>query len=339
MKRWAGIARLGGVGDNLVASSVMRPLKRMGYSTEMITSSSHAAVLQHNPFIDKLSVRQDGDKIPPDRAAEYDLYADLTHSQEARHALFANMPAFRARPEYRRQLCAGNYLETAHDIVGVPHEFGPLFFATDDEIINARKTKDKIGERVLAWVVRGSRVDKVYPYAPSAIARIISELDIPVALVGIGQGQFEMAERLVKEVEISNSSRDKLHIAIAKETDVNAWGVRPSLAFVLQCDLVVTPDTGTAWACAFEPMPKVVILSHASPENITKHWINTTTLHADQNRVPCWPCHQLHDSIETCSKPVKGIAAGCMADIAVERIVRAVDAAWNRTSNVIRLAS
>ncbi len=57
---WAGVARMGGIGDNLLAASALRPLKRMGYKTEMITSPSAQVVFQNNPFLDKLSVKPDG---------------------------------------------------------------------------------------------------------------------------------------------------------------------------------------------------------------------------------------------------------------------------------------
>jgi ADP-heptose:LPS heptosyltransferase len=107
----------------------------------------------------------------------------------------------------------------------------------------------------------------------------------------------------------------------------------------MMADLVVTPDTGTAWAVAMEQMPKIVMVSHASAENITKHWVNTTTLHADPQRVPCWPCHRLHNDISTCvpDKDV-GKGAACMGDISVETVVQAVDKAWSKPAgNVVPL--
>ena len=70
-----------------------------------------------------------------------------------------------------------------------------------------------------------------------------------------------------------------------------------------------------------EPMPKIALLSHASAENITKHWLNTTTLHADQNRVPCWPCHKLHDTKDTCVENKEKNGAACISDISVETIM------------------
>ena len=34
---WVGIARLGGIGDNLIAASVLRPLKKMGYKVDVVS--------------------------------------------------------------------------------------------------------------------------------------------------------------------------------------------------------------------------------------------------------------------------------------------------------------
>ena len=58
---WAGVCRMGGVGDNLIAASVLRPLKEMGYKVEMITQRPHSVLYENNPFIDKLSVYGEDD--------------------------------------------------------------------------------------------------------------------------------------------------------------------------------------------------------------------------------------------------------------------------------------
>jgi hypothetical protein len=101
-------------------------------------------------------------------------------------------------------------------------------------------------------------------------------------------------------------------------------------------DLVITPDTGTGWATAMEPMPKILLHSHASKENIAKHWVNTTSLHADTNRVPCWPCHRLHDDMSTCkSAKDNPNAAACMADISVQSIVETVEKKWSGKHAVV----
>lgn len=346
MQRWAGICRFGGVGDNLIAASVLRPLKKLGYQVEVITATSDPhTVYFNNPFIDKLSLKADGD-IPGGaewqkwfigRRKEFDLLVNLSHSCEHRHALFKDSTAFWWPDDYRRKMCAGSYLETVHDIVGVPHIFGPLFFPTDEEKDRNRRATKDIGP-YLAWVCSGSRIDKIYPYAAMAIARIIKELDIPVIIFGIGDKQHEMAVQMRDHIVRQNGDRKKLHLAVQDNVAAEArWPLRASLTSAVCADLVVTPDTGTAWAVAMESMPKVVMVSHTSVENITKHWVNTVTLHADPNNVPCWPCHRLHDTIETCTPNRDGgHAAACMSDITVEKVLETVAALWKKRLGTLK---
>lgn len=345
MNRWAAIARFGGIGDNLIAASPILALKRMGYMVEIISSEPNHVVYLHNPLIDKLSIKNVERDLPKDlnewqgwiesRAREYDVFVHASHSCEGRHAVFKSMSAFWWSPEYRRKLCAGSYLETVHDIAGVPYEFGRLFFTSPDERLGAAQVKQTVGPKVVGWVLSGTRIDKVYPAATLAVAKIVRELGAPVILFG-GPSDKErsMAEAIKDHVIFYNGSRDGLHIAVPENSGERAWPIRTSLALLQACDVIVTPDTGPAWAVAFEPMPKIVMVSHASAENITKHWINTTTLHADQDRVPCWPCHRLHDDPSTCVANKDNNGALCISDITVESVVAAVAAKW-RTGNVL----
>jgi ADP-heptose:LPS heptosyltransferase len=345
MKRWAAVVRFGGIGDNLVAGSVLAPLKRMGYMTEVITSEPNHVLFFHNPHLDKLSVKNVERDLPQNdlaawqkwhvsRSHEYDVYLHASHSMEGRHAVFPSMTSFWWPPEYRRKLCAGSYLETAHDIAQVPYEFGPLFYASEEEKHFALETKKKIG-RFILWVLSGTRIDKVYPYATSAVARIIREVKAPVVLMGgASEKEQSMANAIKDSVSIDNGSRDGLHLAIPNDGGEKCWPLRTSLSFALCADLVVTPDTGTAWAVALEPMPKIAMVSHASAENITKHWVNTITLHADQDRVPCWPCHRLHEDPSTCVPNKENNGAACISDITVQKLVETVAEKW-RDGNVI----
>jgi hypothetical protein len=345
MNGWACICRLGGLGDNIIAASVLAPLKRLGYMVEVITSESFACVYLNNPSVDKLSIKGDAD-IP--KGAEWTKWFvarsheymgglwNLSHSCEKRHALFETDTDFWWPQDYRRKLCGGSYLETVWDIVGLPHPYAyssPLFFPTEEEEARAVKTKEQIGGRYLAWVLGGSRVDKVWPYTTHAICRIIKELDIPVVMLGVGGKQFAQAEAIQEEVRRSNSTDKDLHLALSPDNSdpggYQHWSTRRSLTQAIMAELVVSPDTGMAWGVAMEPMPKIVMVSHASAENITKHWRNTTTLHADPDEVPCWPCHRLHNSIDTCVPfmPGREIAA-CMANISVEQLMENIRRLW-----------
>ncbi len=340
-KRWAGIARLGGIGDNLMAASVARPMKRLGYQVDMLTAAGNHVVYWNNPFIDKLSVKEPGDLPEGDigawqrwftsRAKEYDLFAHLSHSCEARHAFFQHMTQFWWSEDYRRELCAGSYIETVHDIAGVPYEFGPLFFPTDEEKERAADTKAKIGPKTVGWILGGSRIDKIYPYSAMIIGRIIKELGLPVIMFGAYGMQFQMAKSIMEHVERQNGTFEGLGLALTPDGaeaggDMN-WPIRRILTQCQACDVVITPDTGPAWAVAFEDVPKVLMVSHASVENISKHWKNTVVLHADENKVPCWPCHRLHDTPETCVQNKDGNGAACISDISVELILTSVRAA------------
>ncbi len=357
MKRWACVARLGGIGDNLIAATVLAGLKKQGYMVEVITSEPNHVVFLNNPHIDKLSVKKVPDDMPQgdpkawqawfnSRSHEYDVFVHLTHSVEGRHAVFEAMTSFWWPEDYRRKVCAGSYLETAHEIAGVPFEFGPLYYASDEEQTRAVETKKLLmgDKKCVTWIISGSRIDKVYPYCSFVVARMIKELDVHVVLMGAGPKEFEMAKAIVEHVKHSNGTTDLecgVHLALSPEASepggLYNWPIRRSLAYAIYgSDVVITPDTGPAWACAFYPMPKIVLLSHASEENITKHWLNTVALHADPIRVPCWPCHRLHDSKDTCVANKEDNGAACISDISVETILQTVRRKLEQpTSNVI----
>jgi len=181
--------------------------------------------------------------------------------------------------------------------------------------------------RVVTWILSGTRIDKVYGYAPTVIARIIKELRLPVIVHGAPvERDQKMAERVRDVVQMHNGSLEGLHFGISDDPEKPHWPLRRVLSQVLQSDLVIAPDTGPLWAAAFEPMPKIALLSHAGPNNITRHHVNTITLHADQSVVPCSPCHRLHDSPATCVAAPDGHQAACMADISTECLLTAVRA-------------
>lgn len=347
---WAGVARFGGIGDNLMAASAIGALKRKGFKVEVITSSDCAwQVFQHNPNIDKLSVKTkseiptggdmlDWQKWFSGRADEFDVFAHLSHSCEGLLALFPAATQFHWPAHVRRRICNKNYLEMVHDIAGCAYDFGPLFYASSEEHEKALETKRKVGERCIAWCISGTRIDKIHPHAPGAIARIVKELNVPVVLLGREGKNFDDAKAIVEHVKRTNGSESGVHVAISSNPDENGhraidWPIRRTLAFAQVCDVVIGPDTGVMWAVAFEPMRKIMLLSHASAENITKHWVNTDTLTADPARVQCWPCHRLHDTPEFCTPNKENNGAACITDISVERIVAAAKEALEDQSS------
>jgi len=89
---WACIVRLGGLGDDLIAASVLKPLKDKGYKIDVIAQDPAHVVFENNPYIDKLSIKKvNGSDLPQgnmlawhawfeSRAGEYDLLVNLSHT-------------------------------------------------------------------------------------------------------------------------------------------------------------------------------------------------------------------------------------------------------------------
>ena len=348
------VVRLGGVGDNIMASSVL-PLLAERYNVEFIAQDPYHVVLENNPYIAKLTVKKSGD-IPGNGGKEwYDWFSarakeyegglfNLSHTCETRLAVVVAQTEFYRPPAWRRKYCGLNYLEYVHDACCLPHTFAPKFYPTTKELDKAWETKKKIGPKVIGWCIAGSRIDKTYPYSPGAIARLIRELGVHVVLFGAGQ-HVGMAQTIRDHVERQNGTDKGLHSAIAADYAISTpeqreelglkpgvinWPLRRGLTQALTCDLMIGPDTGPMWAVSMEDLPKIVLLSHASAENITKHWKNTTTLHANQGRVPCWPCHQLHDTQDTCTPNKEKNGAACISDITVESILKTAGGYLNK---------
>jgi len=339
VKPWCLLARLGGIGDNLIASSVL-PLLAETHHVEVMAQRPQHVLFENNPYVSKLTVREPGD-LPADgnhwqawfahRGREYDKWFNLSHSCESMLALLPGQTQFNWPAAWRRKYCGVNYLEFVHDIVGVRHEFNPRFYPTDEEQERAAKTLAHVrgagGYRhVVGIVLAGSRLDKMWPYLPLLVAKLVRELRVAVIMFG-AENEAKIAKRVQDFCLEFNGGPDGMHAALSTDPEHPSWPIRRSLATLQHCDLVITPDTGLAWGVAMEALPKIMLLSHASPENITKHWRNTTTLRADPKHVGCWPCHQLHDTIETCRKAENAEAAACIADIGHEDVLIAAKAA------------
>jgi ADP-heptose:LPS heptosyltransferase len=341
---WAAVARLGGCGDNLIVSSVL-PLLAQKYNVEVIAQDPFHVVFENNPYVSKLTVKKSED-FPEGalewqqwfvkRGQEYAAFFNLSHSCETSLALLRGQTHFYWPAQFRRQWCGRSYLEFVHDIVGVPHEFNPRFYPTDEEREQARGVINVVGQRHIGWLISGTRLDKIYPQTPMVIARLIKELNVPVIMFGAPGRDFEMAKQIQDHVKKQNGSDHGLHLGLSPDYEKApaemrqklklqpgkpSWPLRRVLTQLKYCSLVIGPDTGPQWALAMEPVPQIVLLSHASEENITKHWKNTITLHADPKRVPCWPCHQLHDDPSTCTPNAENNGAACISDISAETIL------------------
>jgi len=341
MTTWCGVARFGGIGDDLIASSVLPGLKRKYGMVEVLTNKPQGIVFENNPNIDKLTYIKEGD-IPDQhaevwqewfvkRSHEYDgNFWHLSHTCEMDLALFPGQGKFNAIPEFRRKYCGINYLEYVHDFCGLPYApIGARFYPTDAEQATAQQDKvEKLlngsgsGRPLIGYVCSGTRVDKRHPLAGIFLARLISELGATVALFGGWHKDRMIGEEIEKQVRNHNRNLDGIRSCISISDKEDIWPLRRGLTQLQNCDMVITPDTGPAWAVSMVHIPKILIVSHASAENIGKYWVDTTILEADRSRVPCYPCHRLHTDFRTCTPNFDETGPACTSDVSVEAIVR-----------------
>jgi hypothetical protein len=100
------------------------------------------------------------------------------------------------------------------------------------------------------------------------------------------------------------------------------WTIRESISFAQVADIVVGPETGVLNAVSHDLVPKVVTLSHSSVENLTRDWVNVTSL--TPKNVSCYPCHMMHYNWDNCRKHEDSGTAMCQFDISPEAMFAAI---------------
>jgi ADP-heptose:LPS heptosyltransferase/predicted SAM-dependent methyltransferase len=292
--------RFGGFGDALVAASTFPHLKAEGWHLTVYTSEKGAEVLKHDPHVDRVVIHDalhltQGElrafaKYLRTRCARF---VDFGESFECLLLANPNRPNWHWPHAMRNRYLGGNYLEAAHEVASVPQEYRQRFYESDAERIAARKWRcDK--RHLVALAACGTGVNKFWPHVFEYAGRLVQrnpELHIVVLGDLKGARFFE---------------HPQLH-AIGER-----WGVRMALAVAKHADLVIGQETGILNAVALEPMPKLVLLSHSSDENLTKHWVNATPLTGE---VTCYPCHRLHGDWNGCRKDPDTQLAACQAAI------------------------
>lgn len=305
----AAVVRSGNFGDALWASSIAAGLKREGFHVTAYVEAMGEEVLRHDPNVDRIIVL-DRAVIPlgewgrffEHEKKRYTRWINLIQTGEVELLKTAEQAAFYWPPETRRVLCNRNYVEFMHEVAGVPYRLAQRFHPADSEAAWAKKGRAEFAGRVVVMVNGGSTAPKWWPYAP-ALAGLLAELGIHVIVVGD-----------LKGLEYPKS--DHIHVL-----GTGTWSIRQSIAFSMRADAVVGQETGLMNALALESVPKVVMLSHSTHENLTRDWTAVRVLHG---AVPCYPCHQIHYTHQHCPQDEATKAAKCQAAIPVEAAMQAL---------------
>lgn len=315
----ACVVRYGGFGDQLQAANILPELKRQGYHVTFMTTPKGRNILAHDPHVDAWII-QDTDQVPNEALADYwrdwsarfDRFINLSESVEC--ALLA-VPG-RANHQWpdavRRKYLGLNYLEWTAELAELPYRSEARFYPSREERDAVRGMLAHYGGREawhVVWALSGSSIHKFYPWQDVVIGAAVEEFE-NIHLYLVGDSACKILEAgLEDHPQITCLSGD--------------LDIRGTLTLAKAADCVVGPETGVLNAVAFEDaVGKVVMLSHSSVENLTKHWRNALAL--VPTNTPCYPCHRMHYGRDWCSEHPESGAALCQANIEPERVLGAL---------------
>jgi ADP-heptose:LPS heptosyltransferase len=326
------VARWGAIGDCLVAGSVLRGLHEQGYHVTLNTSPLGEALLANSPYVDAYLVF-DGGTLTQDQydryfrriAERYDKVVNLDSTLEGLMLTHDGLSSFYYPPEARRFIFDKNYQELAHHVAGVPLAPQDAFFptASENEWAAGGRAFMAHSELCVVWAISGSAIHKVYPWI-NVVAAWLAKAKVHVVFTGGADASQELEKGILQTLMEDGADPSYIHPCVGQ------WTIRESIVFAQHADCVVGPETGLMHGVAMTAVAKVVYLSHSSPENLTKYWVNATTLTPDPDRCPCYPCHQIHDWWDTCTKDEAQQVARCAASIAPEAVFEAIMAALRR---------
>lgn len=312
----AAVIRYGAWGDMLQSMSILPGLKRQGYHITVFCTPRGVDVVRHDPHIDRL-VLQDEDMVPNGDLMNYFAYLskkytkviNLCETVEGVVLPMSSRAHFHWPKEARHAICNRNYVELQHKIAEVPYERPEVkFYITDEERQWALRERAKCaGWPLIAWALSGSAFHKIWPHVDAVVEAILR--DYPKAHIVFLGGKVELPL-------VGDCSDPRL------SSKVGEWTIRQSMAFAHLADVVVGPETGVLNAVSMGPNAKVLILSHSTVENLSRDWINTASLAAED--VPCYPCHRLQlDGWKYCNRHPEGTAM-CQRMLGPERVYGAI---------------
>lgn len=301
-RKTACVVRYGGFGDMIQAANLFPALKRAGYHVTVMTTPKGRDILEHDPHVDAWFI-QDKDQVPNHElndfwacvSKRFDKFINLCESVEGTLLAMPGRANHGWPHAMRHKYLDLNYLEFTAEIAQVPYSSESHFYPSKEED-EAAQARLLLGGFNVMWALAGSSCHKFYPGQDAVIARILLERpDCRIFLVGDAACQILEAgwEKEPRVVRLSGE-----------------LGIRDTLALAKRCDAVVGCETGVLNAVAFEANRKVVMLSHSSHENLTKHWVNTFALVPPKD-LACHPCHRLHYTWQYCHQDAESGAALC----------------------------
>jgi len=326
-EKTCAIVRFGGFGDLMQVSSLLPWLKSEGYHITLYTVPKSWEVVKHDPHIDR-AILQGADDIPNHELGAFFEYTSKRYTkfinlcESVENTLLA-MPGSSSHAwphSMRHKHLNKNYLEFIHDIAEVPFPPRVKFYPTKEEREWAVAEHRKMRGTAIMLVLSGSAVHKTWPYIDRIIDQLLTE-DPRRTIILVGDEASRMLGAPWADTpQVHNRAGE--------------WSIRETIAFAQVCDLVIGPETGVMNAISHDKTPKIITLSHSSVNNLTRDWVNCTSL-APKN-TSCWPCHQMHYGFKHCREFEKTGISACQEDISP---VVMMDAIASRLVKIERIAA
>lgn len=324
----AAVIRYGAFGDIAQGISVCTALKEQGYHVTFFTTYPASEIVALDPAIDRM-VMQEQDQIPIQWLGHFwqwiekkwmgrgfDKWVNLIESIESNLLAMPGNMRYTYPPRTLHKLMNFNYMEHIFDLAGLsfdPERHGYRFYPTTEERAWCAAERERMRalgiQNFIMWSLSGSsRVHKVYPHMEGVWFHVLKHYpEWGIVTVGAGDCAPLVRGPFVQDSRMWNTS--------------GQWNMRQVLAMMEEADIVCGPETGLLSCAAYYPMPKVVLLSHSTVENLTKNWINTSSVYSPNtrcagrgdNEVPA--CHKMLPTFIGCTKNEKFGVAQCTVDI------------------------
>lgn len=282
-------------------------------------------VIRCNPHIDKIIYYKDDTVAHEDLegywnglAKGYDKFINLSESVEGTLLKPEGKPEFDWPKEKRHKECNVNYMDRTLEIGGYGHikgKNGELYFSQFEHRL-AKQIRNKYKDKFLIlWALSGSAVHKAYPYM-EFVCRVLLQRYEDIEIFFVGDIACELLEFSHPRVKCYSGK----------------WPIRKSLIMTKYADLVIGPETGVLNAAGCFDTPKILFLSHSTHENISKYWQNVTPLAS--HVTSCYPCHQLHYSLNSCELHPVLKTPLCMAQLDAKMVLDSIENVYqNRRQN------
>jgi ADP-heptose:LPS heptosyltransferase len=320
------IIRLGAIGDMIIITPVLPLLKKDGYHITVNTKAKGKKILEHSPYIEEWLIHPDDATADMEWLKEhwskisegYDKVINFTGTIENRLSKAKKLIGDKSDREKRFNDCNVNFYDYTLEHAGYPEikgRKGELYFCKSERKFGRnirQKYKDKF---LIIWVMNGSAWHKVYPYAELVAQDFMHKYGHRTQIITVG----DQLSRFL-EFDLPNVLR----------TSGN-WSVRRTLSVLEHADLVIGTDTGIMHGAGCYDVPKILLLSANTEENLSKYWKNTINITPDD--VYCHPCHRLTFQAEECPSeedyagvsPIGVRLPICMTRIKQEKVYNAIE--------------